>query len=133
MTTVITGTKENSTYVSLAVIFPLIEAWITTSNSCLYRKSRQCDGVQITNSISELFYENWRKTCIYVINLVNKKKVNNVMNQTGFHAKTFYQCQMQPVPSEGKQAIVVKRGQKVNDIKRGKNMPLMSSTEKTCP
>ena len=35
------GHKGNSTYVSLAVIFPLIEAWITTSNSCLHRKSKR--------------------------------------------------------------------------------------------
>lgn len=30
-----------NSYVSLAVIFPLIEAWITTSNSCLKRKKNQ--------------------------------------------------------------------------------------------
>ena len=34
--------KGNSTYVSLAVIFPLMEAWITTSNSCLHSKSKLC-------------------------------------------------------------------------------------------
>lgn len=78
------------------------------------------DKVQIRDSITELFYADWRKTYIYVINLVNENKVNNVMNQTGFDAKTCYQCQLQPVPSEGKQAIAVKRRKNATDVKRGK-------------
>ena len=37
-----------NSYVSLAVIFPLIEAWITTSNSCLSGKK-----IKITKNIEK--------------------------------------------------------------------------------
>ena len=43
---------------------------------------------ELKNSISELFYKDWRETYIYVINLVIKNNVTNLMNQSsaGKHA-----------------------------------------------
>jgi len=108
VTTVVTGTKERGTYVSLAVIFPLIEACITTSNSCLYRKSRQW----LTRNSQT--YRN--KTSIYVINLVNK----NVKNQ---------QVPTAPGAKRGK-TVMSSAGKHASDVKRGKNMPVMSNVGK---
>ena len=50
-----------NSYVSLAVIFPLIEAWITTSNSCLkwkklkITKNIENAGRSVSFSLSQLF------------------------------------------------------------------------------